>query len=75
MREHSESDPSWRMGLNEGIIAVATGGVRTCALTTTKQIKCWGDNRFGQLGDAPQEEPRLTPGSAVAAAYPLARLP
>jgi len=52
-------------GLNEGIIAVATGGLHTCALTTTKQIKCWGDNRFGQLGDAPQEEPRLTPGSAV----------
>lgn len=52
-------------GLSEGVIATATGASHTCALTATKQIKCWGDNRSGQLGDAPQKKPRPTPGRAV----------
>jgi hypothetical protein len=31
-------------------IAVATGEVHTCALLDDHQVKCWGDNDFGELG-------------------------
>jgi alpha-tubulin suppressor-like RCC1 family protein len=32
---------------------VATGRTHTCALTTTGEIRCWGDNRYGQLRATP----------------------
>lgn len=31
-------------------IAVATGEVHTCALLDDRNVKCWGNNSFGQLG-------------------------
>lgn len=29
---------------------IATGGLHTCALLETGNVRCWGDNEFGQLG-------------------------
>lgn len=36
---------------------VATGRMHTCALTATSEIRCWGDNRYGQLRATPSACP------------------
>jgi CSLREA domain-containing protein len=38
-------------GLSGGVGAVAAGFNHACALMTTGDVKCWGGNAFGQVGD------------------------
>ncbi len=46
--------------------AIALGGLFTCAIEAGGGVKCWGDNRYGQLGigrPLDQTSPVTVPGA------------
>jgi Regulator of chromosome condensation (RCC1) repeat len=48
------SKPTDVAGLGRSVIAIAAGGLHSCALTRSGSVKCWGRNVEGQLGDGTQ---------------------
>ncbi|MEZ4708285.1 MAG: carboxypeptidase regulatory-like domain-containing protein [Caldilineaceae bacterium] len=47
----SRNIPQDVSGLINGTKEVAAGGIHTCAVMTTGNVKCWGYNGSGQIGD------------------------
>jgi alpha-tubulin suppressor-like RCC1 family protein len=45
------SSARWAVSGITNATAISAGGLSSCALLSTGQIDCWGDNYNGQLGD------------------------
>lgn len=59
-----QSSPIDVISLSSGVIMISAGYSHTCALLNSGGIKCWGDNRAGQLGDGSLSN-RTTPVDVV----------
>ncbi|MFN8489079.1 MAG: hypothetical protein U0350_15940 [Caldilineaceae bacterium] len=62
-------------GVLTSVLGLTAGDSHTCALTSSRGVKCWGDNTYGQLGDntttqrtAPVDVVGMTSGVAALAA-------
>lgn len=55
--------PTDVVGLSSGVIAIGTGVNHSCAILSTRTVKCWGHNYEGVLGDGTRgiDESKSTP--------------
>lgn len=52
-------------GLGSGVKAIAAGSNHTSALTIAGAVKCWGNDKYGQLGDGSWTTDQATPVDVV----------
>lgn len=52
-------------GFTSGATALSAGGAHTCAVTVAGEVKCWGRDDFGQVGDGPDSTVKDTPVNVV----------
>jgi len=60
----NRNTPANVSGLASGVGAITAGFWHTCALTVGGEVKCWGFNGNGELGDSPTTN-RLTTISVI----------
>ncbi len=60
-------------GLGWGNLAIQAGQRFTCAITAEQNVRCWGENWAGQLGNGNQTG-QLLPAGAVGLDYPVTAL-
>ncbi len=53
-------------GLSSGVAAISAGGSHTCALMTSGQVKCWGDD-VTSMSSTPVDVPNLSGVAAISA--------
>ena len=61
----TRSTPVGVIGLSSGVTAIAAGAEHSCALMNTGDVKCWGRDGFGELGDRTTAYGRWTPVGVV----------
>ncbi|MBI3148361.1 MAG: right-handed parallel beta-helix repeat-containing protein [Betaproteobacteria bacterium] len=60
-------------GLTTGVNVIAAGSHHTCAVTSGGEVKCWGRNAYGQLGDNSTTQ-RLMPVDVIGLASGVASI-
>jgi alpha-tubulin suppressor-like RCC1 family protein len=64
----SRASPAPVAGLGSGVVALAAGHEHSCAWLGAGEIRCWGENFYGQLGDGSTlDRPLPTPVASVLA--------
>ena len=56
------------------VTAVSAGAYHTCVSTTGHELKCWGQNRHGQLGNGNAETTHVPQTVRLPAGYPIMSL-
>jgi alpha-tubulin suppressor-like RCC1 family protein len=69
----SRATPVNVVGLGSGVVEVAIGISSSCALLASGEVRCWGANFAGQLGDGSTNS-RTTPVSVVGLPGPMQQL-
>ena len=47
----NRNEPAQVSGLTSGVVSISGGYEHTCAVLTNGEVKCWGRNGYGELGD------------------------